>query len=91
MGKIKLEVAQIDFLKNKKDKGIEDFKTFINEFFPKDRKWFAELCLTTITTKSGRVKTISDSEIKKQFYERYFSKDNKDLSKRVSLLGDWLK
>lgn len=89
MDKLKLELARLDFVKNKKEKGLKDFKEFIREFYPKDKEWFVNLCLST-TIKDDETKVITDREIKKQFYEKYFSKNSGKISARAELLGDWL-
>jgi hypothetical protein len=72
------------FLTQKRSITLENCKDYIQEFFPDDKKWFYDLCMTT--DEEGNLTPFVD--IKKKFYEKYFPNEE-TLTKRQKLFADW--
>lgn len=78
-------VVERKFLLEKKGITLEDCKAYIQEFYPGDKQWFYDLCMTP-NNETGHL--VSFLHIKKEFYKKYFPKA-KEMSSRAKLFADW--
>ena len=87
------ELMEQKFRDQKKNTTLEDFKVYIEKFFPQDKPWFYKLCTEVVDImKDGKptgVKGVRNhAQIRKHFYDRYF-KDNGERTKRMKALAGW--
>lgn len=87
------ELMEQKFREQKKTTTLEDFKLYIEKFFPQDKPWFYKLCTEVVDiTKDGKptgAKGVRNhAQIRKYFYDRYF-KDNGERTKRMKALAGW--
>lgn len=80
------------FLIEKKAIKLEDMKLYVEEYHPKDMKWFYNLCLTEQPIKeeepNGEKGILSFLAIKSRFYKKYFPQEDA-LTQRMKLFSDW--
>lgn len=87
------ELMEQKFREQKKSTTLEDFKSYIEKFFPQDKPWFYKLCTEIVEVKkdgkpTGVKGVRNHGQIRKAFYERYF-KDNGERTKRMKALAGW--
>lgn len=79
-------VVQRKFLLEKKSITLADCKAYVEEFHPKDKKWFYDICMA-VNPDTERL--VSFLKIKQKFYDRYFKKAE-EMSARAKLFADWV-
>lgn len=87
------ELMEQKFRTQRKNTTLEDFKLYIEKFFPQDKPWFYKLCIEVVDIKKDGKPTgvrgvRNHAQIRKYFYDRYF-KDNGERTKRMRDLASW--